>query len=43
MKTVILSIVGASLFATMSFASDQNTSLEDVLAAQPEEVQARYV
>lgn len=42
MKKTIFSVVSASLFAAMAMASDQNTTLDEVLAAQPAEVQARY-
>jgi len=43
MKKVILNIGFASLLTNIAMASDQNKALDEVLAAQPEEVQARYV
>jgi len=42
MRKIFLNAVCASLFATTAIASDQNKTLDDVLAAQPAEVQARY-
>lgn len=43
MKKVILSVVFASLFVSTAAISGQNKALDDTLAAQPEEVQARYI
>jgi predicted methyltransferase len=43
MKKLILSIVLASLFTNMAMASDENKALNEALASQSEEVQARYV
>jgi len=43
MKKVIFSIAFAGVFASTVVAAGQNKSLDEVLAAQPEEVQARYI
>lgn len=43
MKKVLLSIVFASLFVGTTVTSGQNKALDEVLATQPEEVQARYI
>lgn len=43
MKRVILSLVFTSLLTNIAMASDQNKPLDEVLAAQPAEVQARYI
>jgi predicted methyltransferase len=42
MKKVILSILSVSLFAATAIASDESSRLDEVLAAQPTEVQDRY-
>jgi predicted methyltransferase len=43
MRKAILSIVFASFFTNMAVASDENKALNEALASQSEEVQARYV
>ena len=43
MKKVFLSMIFVSLFTNMAMASDQSKTLDEALAAQPAEVQARYV
>ena len=42
MKNILLSVVIAGLFSSMANASDQKSRLDEVLAAQPDKVQARY-
>jgi predicted methyltransferase len=43
MRKAILSIVFAIFFTNIAVASDENEALDEALASQPEEVQARYV
>lgn len=43
MKKTFLSIIFVSLFFNTSVVAGQNKALDETLAAQPEEVQARYV
>ncbi len=42
MRNIFLNSLLVGLIATTANASDENKALDDVLAAQPEEVQARY-
>jgi len=43
MKKVFISMVLASVLVSTAVFSGQNNTLDEVLAAQPEEVQARYI
>jgi predicted methyltransferase len=43
MKKILLSIIFANLFVSMTVVAGANDALNEALAAQPEEVQARYV
>lgn len=43
MKTIFLSIIFASLFTGTSVLAGENKALDEALAAQAEEIQARYV
>jgi len=43
MRKAILIIVFASVFTNMAIASPENKALDEVLASQPAEVQARYI